>query len=438
MTADTSKASRALSVAMPMKVGLIGVAVFVGGFGYWSGGTTIAGAVVASGHVTVMERRQVVQHLDGGIVASLNVREGEYVEQGDVLVRLDDTMLSTELSIIEGELFEIMARRARLEAERDGRTEAMPLALLAEAMHDDPSVEALWLGQVQLFEARRDTVLRHVEQYRKRQEQTVIQADGFIAQQDALQRQISLLEEEATAMETLFSRGLAEMPRILAMRREQAGQAGRLGEIEARRAELAGRVVEIDMEILSLQTERREQAISELRDIHRRETELLERRRAVLDRLGRLDIRAPVSGVIYDQQVFGPMAVIQPAQDVLHIVPQDRPLVVTARINPVHIDEVFVGQSVSLQFSALDQRTVPPLEGHVSRISPDVFEVQATGETYYQAEIAIEPQQLVALDGVRIVPGMPVEAFIRTRDRTPIEYLTQPLTDYFNRAFRES
>ena len=441
MTAADARAPRdmvgGLSVRFPMLVGAVGIVLLLGGFGYWSIFTYIAGAVTASGTVALLENRQIVQHLDGGIVAELNVREGQTVAQGDLLLRLDDTFMRTELSIIEGELFSLQSRRIRLEAERDGADEMGAPKPLVEASADDPRVAEAWEGSVQLFEARRETMLRQIEQLRNRQVQTEQQRAGVSAQRDAMAEQIEIIQSELAALTSLVDRGLSETPRLQAMRRDAASLAGQLGELEAKSAELAGRMVEIDMEILRMQIERREQAIAEIGDLESRENELLDRRRAVLDRLSRLDIRAPVGGVIYDQQVFGPMAVTQAAEPIMYIVPQDRPLVIHARVDPLHVDEVYVGQEVSLQFAALDQRTVPPIEGHVRRVSPDVFENQSTGQMYYLTEVDIAPDQIDQLEGVRIVPGMPVDAFIRTGERTPIRYLTQPLLDYFNRAFRE-
>ena len=435
--ADTAPASGGLSVRFPMRVGAVGIVLLLGGFGYWSFFTFISGAVTASGSVALLENRQIVQHLDGGIVSELRAREGQTVAQGDLLLRLDDTFLRTELSIIEGELFGLQSRRTRLEAERDGAAEMSATPILAEVRADDPRIAEAWQGNVQLFEARRETMLKQVEQLENRQVQTEQQRIGVKAQHDAIAEQIGILETELSALTSLVERGLSETPRLQAMRRDAAALAGQLGELEAKSAELGGRVVEIDMEILRMQIERREQAIAEIRELEVRENELLERRRAVLDRLSRLDIRAPVGGVIYDQQVFGPMAVTQPAEPIMYIVPQDRPLVIHAQVDPLHVDEVYVGQEVSLQFSALDQRTVPPIEGFVRRVSPDVFENPSTGQMYYLTEIDIAAEELDLLEGVRIVPGMPVDAFIRTGDRTPIHYLTQPLMDYFNRAFRE-
>ena len=429
--------SGGLSVRFPMLVGAVGIVLLLGGFGYWSFFTFISGAVTASGTVALLENRQIVQHLDGGIVSELNVREGQTVAQGDLLLRLDDTFLRTELSILEGELFGLQSRRIRLEAERDGAEEMRAPPPLEDARADDRRIAEAWQGNVQLFEARRETMLKQIEQLQNRQRQTEQQRTGVRAQHEAMDQQIEIIETELAALTSLVERGLSETPRLQAMRRDAAALAGQLGELEAKSAELAGRMVEIDMEILRMQIERREQAIAEIRELEVRENELLERRRAVLDRLSRLDIRAPVGGVIYDQQVFGPMAVTQPAEPIMYIVPQDRPLVIHAQVDPLHVDEVYVGQDVSLQFAALDQRTIPPIEGFVRRVSPDVFENPSTGQMFYLAEVDISPDQIDLLEGVRIVPGMPVDAFIRTGDRTPIRYLTQPLMDYFNRAFRE-
>ncbi len=436
-TASPRGFSGGLSVRTPMLVGFVGLALLLGGFGYWAAFTYIAGAVTASGSVALLENRQVVQHLDGGIVAELHVREGQTVDQGALLLRLDDTFLRSELSILQGELFSLQSRRKRLEAERDVADTMSPPPLLADVRDDDPRIAEAWEGNVQLFEARRETMMRQIEQLQNRQVQTEQQRTGVSAQRESIAEQIEIIEAELSALTSLVERGLSEMPRLQVMRRDAAALKGRSGELEAKSAELAGRVVEIEMEILRMQIERREQAITEIREVETRENELLERRQAVLDRLSRMDIRAPVSGVIYDQQVFGPMAITQPGQPIMYIVPQDRPLVIHARVDPMHVDEVFVGQDVSLQFPALDQRSVPPIKGYVRSVSPDVFESQSTGEMYYLTEIDIDPAEVDVLEGFRIVPGMPIEAFIRTGERTPIRYLTQPLMDYFNRAFRE-
>ncbi|MEL6690256.1 MAG: HlyD family efflux transporter periplasmic adaptor subunit, partial [Pseudomonadota bacterium] len=204
------------------------------------------------------------------------------------------------------------------------------------------------------------------------------------------------------------------------------------------RAQSEGRMTEIEIEIIKLGSDRREEAITLLRDIQFRELELTERRQTLLERLNRLDITAPVSGVVYGLSVFAERSVVRPAEPVLFIVPQDRPLVIAAQVNPINIDQVFVGQNVTLRFSALDQRTTPELEGEVVQLSADAFQDEATQQSFYRAEIILSEGQIARLpEGSTLIPGMPVESFIRTEDRTPIAYLVKPVADYFSRAFRE-
>jgi HlyD family secretion protein len=211
-----------------------------------------------------------------------------------------------------------------------------------------------------------------------------------------------------------------------------------VGELAANEAQARGRITEIDIEILNLQSQRREEAITQLRDIQSRELELRERRRALLERMSRLDVKAPLSGIVYDLRVFARRSVIRPADPVLYIIPQDRPLVINARVEPIDIDKLTIGQDVTLRFSALDQRKTPELTGTVKLISADAFQDENTRQSYYRAEIVLsEGEQARLPQDTTLLPGMPVEAFIRTEDRTPIAYLVKPLTDYFTKAFRE-
>ena len=226
---------------------------------------------------------------------------------------------------------------------------------------------------------------------------------------------------------------------VLSLQREQANLDGRLGELRASEAQAEGRITEIDIEIIKLDTRLREEAITRLRDIQYREVELAEQRRSITERMKRLDIRAPVSGVIYGLQVHTPRSVIRPAEPVLYIVPQDRPLVIAARVDPINVDQVWEGQEVSLRFSALDQRTTPELFGTVVQVSPDAFTDDATQMSYYRTEIELSEGERERLpENTELVPGMPVEAFIRTSDRSPLAYLVKPLADYFTKAFRET
>lgn len=427
------------SMRFPMTLGLLALAVLVGGFGTWAATTQISGAIIAGGSIEVDQNRQVVQHLDGGIVSDILVDEGDLVEQGQVLLRLDPTLLVSELAIADGQYLELLARAARLSAERDGADSiTYPAELMAEA-ETRPDIRDLVTGQSNLFEARRETSAREVEQLSKRKEQINDQVVGIDAQQAALATQLELIEQELADQRQLLAKGLAQATRVLGLQREQARIAGQVGELKAQKAQAEGRITEIDIQVLSLETQRREESISTLRDLQFREREQAEQRRALRERLSRMEIRAPVSGIVYGMTVFTPRSVIRPADPVLYLVPQDRPLVIAAQVEPIHIDQLFVDQDVSLRFSSLDQKETPELFGRVIQISADAFENQSTQIKFYRAEIVLKEGEVERLpEGATLIPGMPVEAFIRTADRTPLGYLVKPFADYLARAMREN
>ncbi|PVA11103.1 HlyD family type I secretion periplasmic adaptor subunit [Pelagivirga sediminicola] len=420
-----------------MLIGGAALFVLVAGFGGWAAFANIAGAVIAPGQIEVDQNRQVVQHPDGGVVASIMVEEGSVVSAGQTLIRLDATLLQSQLTITENHLFELMARRGRLEAERDGRDAITFDPLLIDAAARYPDAAELMEGQRRLLEARADTTRSETGQLAKRRGQIADQIVGIEAQQASLSEQIELISEERTSQQILLDKGLAQTSRLLALRREEARLTGSLGDLIAQKAQAEGRATEIDIELVKLGAQRREEAITTLRDLQYRELELREKRASLTEQLSRLDIVAPVAGIVYGLQVFAPRSVLRAADPALHIIPQDRPLVITAQVNPTDIDQLHPGQDVILRFSALDQRRTPELIGQVERISADAFQDERTQMSYYRTRISIGEAQRARLpQDVTLVPGMPVEAFIRTGDMTPIAYLTKPLTDYFARAFR--
>lgn len=423
----------------PLILGFVGLLALVGGFGTWAAVSQIAGAVVAPGRIEVDRNRQIVQHPDGGVVSEIMVEEGDEVKEGQVLIRLDSKLLHSDLVITEGQLFELMARRGRLEAERDSSNDLVFDEELLKAAEARPEVAELVDGQRRLFEARSESIQRETEQLEKRRGQIENQIEGIEAQQGSLARQLDLIQVELNNQQSLLDRGLAQAGTVLNLQRTSANLDGTLGELTASKAEAEGRITEIDIEVLKLGTAQREQAITQLRDLQYRELELEEERRSILERLSRLDITAPVSGVVYGLQVHALRSVIRPADPVLYLIPQDRPLVIAARVEPIHIDKLFVGQDVTLRFSAFDQRQTPALFGKVTKVSADAFEDNNGQHSFYRAELALDEGQIERLpEGAVLIPGMPVEAFIRTDDRTPLAYLVKPLVDYFIKAFRES
>ncbi|MGB1207835.1 MAG: HlyD family type I secretion periplasmic adaptor subunit [Paracoccaceae bacterium] len=422
-----------------MTLGLVVLIVLLGGFSLWAATTNISGAIISAGQIEVDRNRQVVQHPDGGVVADILVDEGDVVMAGAPLVRLDPTLLTSELTIVEGQYFELVARRARLNAERLEVSEMEFDAELLERAQTDPIVAEMIDGQAKLFNARRESVAREVEQLAKRGDQIADQVIGIEAQQNALSQQLELLATELTDQQSLLDKGLAQASRVLALQREQARLSGTMGELTAQKAQAKGRITELDIEILKLETRRREEAITTLRDLQYRERELAEQRRALTERLSRMEITAPVGGVIYGMTVFAERSVIRPADPVLFIVPQDRPLVIAVQVEPIHIDQIFVNQEVVVRFSALDSRKTPEVNGSVTLVSADAFRDDGTGVSYYRAEIVLNEGEYARLpENTTLIPGMPVEAYIQTDDRTPLAYLIKPFSDYFNKAFRES
>jgi HlyD family secretion protein len=421
----------AYSARRPAAAGLLTLVLLVFGFGGWAILAPLGSAVIAPGRIEVERNRQIVQHPDGGLVAELPVTEGQAVAAGQMLLRLDGTALQGELAVITGQLAALRAERLRLEAERDGG--ALP-AFPPDLRRQAPEAVA---GQRRLFAARRTTLDRQTGQLNLRLDQIAAQVAGIRAQEAALQRQQALTLQELSSQRALRDKGLTQETRVLGLERQLAGLQGDAGEAAAARAQAEGRATEVALEILRLTDQRREEAALALRDLTPRIAELTARRQTLLARLARLEIRAPVAGVVLGLQVSGPQAVLRPAEPVLAIVPQDRPLVVGARISPLDIDEIRPGQPVRLRLPALPGRTTPELTGQLVTISPDILSDTASGAAYYRAEIRIAPDQIAAPDRP-LLPGMPVEAFITTGEHSPLAYLTRPLTDYFRRAFRES
>ncbi len=426
------------SAGRPLFWGFLTLALLIGGLGTWSVLTTLSGAIIAPGQIEVAQSRQVVQHVDGGVVAEILVTEGDRVKTGDVLLRLDGSQLQSEVTIVENQLQELNARRARLEAERDEADAVTFPAGLLKAAADRPDVAEMVDGQASLFAAHRETLAQAVDQRERRIGQIGSQIEGIEAQQAAVETQVTLLGPELGAQRDLLEKGLTQAARVSAIERELAQVQGRAGELTAAKAEAAGRITEIEIEIRGLATQLREAAEVELRDVAARELELSERQRALTERIGRLDIRAPAAGLVFGLQVTTPQSVIRSADPLMFIVPQDRPLLVAVRIPATHVDEVHLGQDVRLVFSSLPSRTTPELIGRVTLVSADALIDERTGATYYRTEIAIDAEDILGLGKLDVVPGMPVDAFIRTADRTPLSYLLKPFTDYFRNAFRET
>jgi HlyD family type I secretion membrane fusion protein len=428
--------ARAWPIRGAMALGLAVTLAVLAGLVLWGAGASISGAVVAPGIVEVEQHRQVVQHPDGGVVARIAVADGASVAAGDLLLSLDGSLLESELAIVEAQYLETLARRGRLEAERaDLDRITFPPALLAA----DPSGPGPQLaeGQQQLFAARRATLSQSLEQLDTQARQVEDEIAGIDAQIAAGRRQAALIGADLSDQQSLLDRGLAQRSRVTALGREAAQMDGDLGAMQARRAAARTRLSELEVMKLRLRAELRERAEAELRELGPRELELAEHRRALRERASRLAIRAPVAGIVHNMQVTTPRGVIRPAEPLLWLVPQDRPLLVAVRVPPMMVDVLTPGQEVALRVAAVSARHTPEISGRLERVAPDVLVDEMTRSPYFRAEVSIPLAEVDRLAPLALLPGMAVEAYIRTGERTPLDYLTKPLTDYFARAFRE-
>ena len=432
-----SRQPKDVSARLPLAVGFGALLLLVGGIGAWSVNTEIAGAVVAPGTVKVESDRQVIQHPDGGVVGEILARDGDVVSAGQTLVQLDDTFLKSELAIVQRQLLEIFARKSRLEAERDDLPAPVSDQAPTYSLLDAGWVQGQIAGQASLFQARLVSLGQARLQLREQQEQITTQITGIDAQLDALESQLSLIGSEVSSVQSLFDRELVEASRLLELQREEARLIGEIGRMTSLAAEARTKISSLEIEVLKLTDGRREAAITELRDLQYAEIELEERRISLTERMARLEVRAPLDGVVFGSRVFAVQSVIQAAEPMMYLVPANQPMQIAARIDPTHIDQVHPGQAVSLQFTTFSSRTTPQVPGAVIRVSADAQTDEATRRTYYEAIILPDPTALAALGDVTLLPGMPVEAFLKTEDRTPLTYLAQPLMVYFKRAFRE-
>lgn len=420
-----------------MLIGYLAVAFLVLGAGVWASVTRIAGAVVAPGTVAVEGNRQVVQHPTGGVIAAINARNGDEVAAGDILVELDGQNLRTDLGIVEGQWYEILARKSRLSAERDGLNTITFDPALVEKAQKSKEAAGLIAAQKQQFEARRALLAEETKQLEERQTQISNQNDGLVALKDATREQIDLLARELKGQEELLSQGLTQITRVLTPQRQLASLRGTAGQVEASIAENRGKIAEIEIERVRQEAQMREEAIQELRDLEYREIELRERRRSLIEQISQLDLRAPVTGIVYGSTADTLRGVIRAAEPVMYIVPKDTPLIARTRIEPIHIDQVHLGQEATMRFSAFDSRSTPEVSGHIIAISADAIEDPQHGVRYFQADIELDSTVFEKLGDKVVLPGMPVEAFIQTGERSALSYFLKPMTDYFKRAFRE-
>jgi len=428
--------STSRSISRHTLAGLVIVIVLAGGVGGWAGTMTLSGALIAQGSVVVDSNVKKVQHPTGGIVGELRVRDGDRVKQGDIVVRLDDTVTRANLAIVTKGLDELNARKARLESERDGTdTVKFPASLLDRA--DDPDVAALLDGERKLFALRSTARTGQKAQLRQRVEQLNEEVRGLKAQRESKEKEIKLIEREKEGVTDLWKQKLVPLTKLTELERAAVRLEGEAGQLVAQAAQAAGKISETELQIIQIDRDLSSEVAKETREIDGKIGEFVERKVTAEDQLKRVDIRAPQDGMVFQSNVHTVGGVITAGDAIMLVVPDADNLTVEAKVNPQDIDQVRTGQTALLRLSAFNQRTTPEIFGTVTRISADATTDQRTGQTYYTIRISMPADEVAKLGEVRLVPGMPVEAFVQTGDRTMISYLIKPLNDQLMRMFRE-
>jgi HlyD family type I secretion membrane fusion protein len=419
-----------------IKVGFTVIALVFGAMGLWSVTARLDGAVVAAGTVQVEAARKKVQHLEGGIVKEIRVRDGDAVAAGDVLIRLDDTAVGANLRLVQGQSAELAIRRYRLLAERDGADEfILPRAIAIRT--DDRGLADIVAGQRALFDARRASRLVEIDLLRQQEAQLRAQIDGLQKQEESKTRQIALYDDELQGLRMLFSKGLTPKGRLLALERDAERGRGEMAALAASIASAETKLKEVELGIARLVQTFQEKVADELRTVEAELNTFAERLVGVEDQTQRTEIRAPRRGRVLNLAVHNAGGVIRPGETVMEIVPEDDALVIGARVAPQDVDKVVPRAPATVRLSAFNQRTTPELTGEVQRISADLVSDAASGQAFYQAIIEVPSGEADRLQGLVLVPGMPAEVLIRTGARTPLAYLLKPLTDSFARAMRE-
>lgn len=415
--------------------GVAALGLLLLGVGGWAATTELAGAVVAPGVVVVNSNVKKIQHPIGGIVKELLVRNGDFVKAGQTIVRLDDTQARSELAIHIKRNDELLARQARLEAELAGAEQIVFPQQLSKRS-GDAGIALLLAGQERLFNIRRKATDGERAQLRERIAQLRQKVVGLEAQATAKGNELEWIRKELEGMRSLWEKNLVQFARVVALQRDVARAEGDRGQLTASIAESKNKIAETELQILQLDQDLRSEAGKELATIRADLAICTERKIAAEDMFSRIEIRAPQDGIVHDMSVHTVGGVVAAGEEIMLLVPAGDTLDVWAKIPPEAIDQVRAGQTAVLRFSAFDQNTMPEIDGTVLIVSADLVEDEKTDERYYSARISIPPQKIQDL-GLTVLPGMPVDAVVRTDYRTVVSYLTKPLNDQIKKAFRE-
>lgn len=408
----------------------------VGSIGIMGAATDMSGAIISAGALVVESSSKKVQHPSGGVVKSLEVVEGARVRSGDLLIRLDETVAQANLSAVTKSLWELEARRARLQAERDGAAEiAYPDELMS--LPAESPAASIVAGERRFFQLRREASDGQKRQLKQQVGQLSEQIGGLGDQIAAKKQESDLLAKELAGVEQLWEQRLVSITRLVNLQRDSARLLGERGQLTSSVAQLKGKISETELKILQIDQDFRSDVAKELADVRAKYAETFERKVTARDQTEKLELRAPQTGVVHDLNVHTEGGVIAAGETIMTIVPDADSLIVETHVAPQDIDQIKLGQPAVLRFTNFNQRTTPEIDGEVSRIGADISRDDKASPTFFVVRIAIPSPQLEKLGKARLMPGMPVEVFIRTGERTLLSYLMKPLADQMHRAFRE-
>lgn len=435
VAADIADMPLETSDRKPRTLGIIVVAITFGLFGIWAMVAPLDSAALAPGTVAVKSHRKTVQHLEGGIVRDIRVRDGDMVDTGQVLLVLDETQARAELSVLRGQYLHARAAESRLISERDGLDEVRFADDLLTS-DDLRAVEAM-RNEEQIFEARRNDRLGEIEVLEQRIAQVESQVEGLQALADSKQELYESYDAEVNDLSALLEEGFVDKQRLRELQRNAARTRGEIAEHLSSIAQAQVKAGETRLEILQLNKRFMTEVVDEMADIQAQVYDLQERIRAIEDRVQRSEIRAPDSGMVLGMATHTIGGVIQGGSPLLDIVPEGDELIVEARLNPNDIDRVEVGMEASIRFSAFRSSTTHVVQGRVARVSADSLTDEHTGESYYSARIEVTEDGARTLGSLVLVPGMPAEVLIKTGERTLFQYLVRPATDAMARSLIE-
>jgi membrane fusion protein, type I secretion system len=425
-----------MNVRGPVIFGLSVIFIFFGAFMGWAAFAPLGSAAIAQGTVSVEGNRKSIQHLEGGIVSEIKVKDGQFVEEGQILIILDEIQSKASMEIVRGRRTVALAQKARLEAERDGLDKIIfPEDLMAR--RNEPNALEVMQGQENIFESRRKSRLGQITILEQKIAQLEEEIKGLGGQVFASDRQIKLISEEIKDVDSLVKKNLAKRPRLRALQRNLAELRGNRSQNLSKIAQSRQAIGEVKLQINELQNSLMDEVVGELRDIQAQLFDLEEQSRASEDVLSRTDIRAPTAGYVVDLQVHTSGGVIAPGATVMDIVPDDVKLIVEAKVGTADIDSVFIGSPAQIRFPAFNQRTSLPAEGTVISVSADSLEDKRTGTFHYLARVKIDSLKNANIEITQLRPGMQADVMITTGERTALDYFVDPIILSFNRALRE-